>query len=205
MNTLPFPALLWQCPCTRHVCCAPATILSIPAAECCLRLESCPALPGLPAPGLSVRIDQGPVHVLCMALLACVSQLCIKDSCLGRLPGLPDLCILGAASPGRCMHHELWKYCQSTSRVQASVRQNLKVCMLNLGVVPSQPPWMPRERSILARKVPIGKTSEYGYALRAGIGSWLGPCQMHLEPQSLSTFSVAPIDWIRLKQQWVCS
>ena len=26
-------------------------------------------------------------------------------------------------------HHEVWKYCQSTSRVQAEVLQNLRLCM----------------------------------------------------------------------------
>ena len=39
----------------------------------------------------------------------------------------------GMVPPGHaCLHYEVWKYCQSTSRVQAEVQQILRVCLVFL-------------------------------------------------------------------------
>ena len=45
----------------------------------------------------------------------------MKVACLTKLVAVTELC-----PPREQGHHGIWKYCQSTSRVQAQVLQNLR-------------------------------------------------------------------------------
>ena len=42
-----------------------------------------------------------------------------------------------------CRHYEIWKYCQSTSKVEAYVLQNLRVCRGSCIPPPPPPPQHP--------------------------------------------------------------